>query len=361
MGNSGIWTEDVTIREIPKARLAAMGWMVLVLVTAGMIAWEFQMRSLGLQAGDLDDGPSHWAVERRKVETGDHDDVVIFGSSRLLFDTDLDAWEQITGRRPIQLALPGTNPRPFLVRFANESDFAGLVVVDVTPELYFSALVSALPEFRNVQDFWLEESPSQRFGHQVGLALSRHLAFLEDQYTLTTLIERIEIPNRKGVRGPWLAPWKLSESMEDRQTRLWPRLETDERLRDHAVKVWMARDRGKLDAALLERAIDESRQAIAKIRARGGFVVFVRPPSTGAYYEREARNTPRGATWDRLIRETGAFGIHFDDYPEMQGLELPELSHLSPEAATRFTSAYVNVLVREMPWLRRHEPAEPGG
>jgi hypothetical protein len=53
---------------------------------------------------------------------------------------------------------------------------------------------------------------------------------------------------------------------------------------------------------------------------------------------------PRVATWDRLLRETGAFGIHFDDYPDMQGLDLPEMSHLSRDSATRFTRAYVGVL-----------------
>ena len=359
MGNSARWSEDVTVREIPVLRLIAAAWLVFVVVAAGMIAWELQMRSLGLHAGDLDDSPSHWAVERRKLEAGDHDGVVIFGSSRLLFDTDLDAWNQMTGRRPIQLALPGTNPRPFLVRFAEESDFAGLIVVDVTPELYFSGLVSALPEFRNVQDFWQEESPSQRFGHQVGLALSRYFAFLEDQYTLTTLIEQIDIPNRKGVRGPYMTVWKLSESTAGRQTRMWPRLETDQRLQDHAMRVWMSRDRGRLDADLLARAIDESRQAIEKIRARGGEVVFIRPPSRSAYHEREERNVPRVKSWDPLLRETGAFGINFEDYPEMQGLEIPEMSHLSRESATRFTRAYVDVILKNVPWLSSHSMNSP--
>ena len=146
--------DEVTVRQIPAARFVAMGWLVLVLVVAATAAWEWKMRSLGLRAGDLDDGVSHWAVERRKLATGDHDGVVIFGSSRILFDTDLDVWKEMTGRRPIQLALPGTNPRSFLVRFAEESDFAGLVVVGVTPELYFAGFVSVFPEYQTLQDYW---------------------------------------------------------------------------------------------------------------------------------------------------------------------------------------------------------------
>lgn len=352
--------DDMTVRVTPKARWSAVWWLIVVLVVAATLIWEWRMRSFGLRAGDLGDGPSHWAVERRKVQRGAHDDVVIFGSSRILFDTDLDVWEEMTGRRPIQLALPGTNARPFLVRFAEESDFDGLVVVGVTPELYFSAIVSGLPQFQTVQDDWQDESPSKRVGHQLGLWLSQHLAFLEDRYTLADLIEQVEIPDRKGVLGPYLSVWKLSESFADRQYRMWPRLEADQRLRTHAIKVWMARDRGKLHDELVTRAIEESKKAVQKIRARGGKVVFIRAPSAGAYYEREARNTPRNETWDRLLRETGAFGIHFEDYPKMQDLALPELSHLTRESATRFTRAYVSVLRERYVWLRPLPESKPG-
>ena len=65
------------------------------------------MRSLGLLAGDLEDGKAGWAVERRKLEAGEHDGVVLIGGSRILFDTDLDVWEELTGKRPFQLAMPG--------------------------------------------------------------------------------------------------------------------------------------------------------------------------------------------------------------------------------------------------------------
>ncbi len=351
--------DEVTVRQIPATRFVAIAWLVLVLVVAAMAAWEWKMRSLGLHAGDLDDGLSYWTVERRKIAAGDHDGVVIFGSSRILFDTDLDVWAEMTGRRPIQLALVGTNPRSFLKRFADDSDFDGLVVVGVTPELFFSDFTSAFPEFLGLNDLWRDESPSMRIGHQVGLVLSRYVAFLDDEYSLGKLVERVEIPDREGVRRPYLDVWKLSESFEGRQARMWPRLETDRRLQDHAIKVWLDRDRGGPDTRTVTKAIEDARQFIEKIRARGGDVVSVRSPSAGAYYERELRNTARDKTWDRLLRETGAFGIHFEDYPEMQGLKVPEWSHLSRESATRFTRAYVGVLRERYVGLRSGPVAQP--
>jgi hypothetical protein len=349
----------MTVREIPAARFAAIGWLVLVLVVAALAGWEWKMRTLGLRAGDLDAGVSHWAVERRRRAAGDHDDVVIFGSSRILFDTDLDVWEGMTGRRPIQLALPGTSPRFLLQRFADDGDFNGLVIVGVTPEIFFSEFTSAFPEYLGLNELWLDESPSKRFGHRIGLMLSRYFAFLDDSYTPGKLIERLDIPDRPDMRRPYLEVWKLAESFADRQYRMWPRLESDPRMIQHARKVWMSgRPRPPVATEQIARVCEETRLNVQKIRARGGEVVFIRPPSGGDFYERELRNVPRSTTWDRLLEETGAFGIHFEDHPAMQGLEIPEWSHLSGASATRFTRAYVDVLTREMPWLRASQTGE---
>ncbi len=344
--------DEVTVRQIPAARFVAIGCLVLVLVIAATVAWEWRMRSLGLRAGDLDDSKWHWAVERRKLENGDHDGVVMVGSSRILFDTDLDVWEEMTGRRPLQLALVGTNPRPVLLRLAEESDYSGLVVVGVTPDLFFMERFSYLPQYEEILDFWRQESPSERAGHRIGLFLSRHLAFLDEAYRLAPLIERTDIPDRAGVRRPYLEVWKLAETSADRQHRMWPRLESDLRLQEHARLVWGPFDGTGPKAESVARAIEESRIAVAKIRARGGEVVFVRAPSAGLYYENELHFAPRARTWDRLLAETGAFGIHFEDYPAMQNLEVPEWSHLSAESATRFTRAYVGVLRERYVGLR---------
>jgi len=353
MSSSSNWTEGVRERDLPAARLGAIGWLVLVIVTVAVVAWELQMRSLGLVAGDLDDSKDHWAVERQKIADGRHDDVAILGGSRILFDTDLDAWEELTGRRPIQLALPGMSGQRFLADLANRSLFSGLVLIDVTPEQFFRE-GPGNPEFEGALEEWDERGPSDRFGHVIGLFLSRHLAFLDDQYTPLQLINQLDIPNRKDVVGPYLRPWKLSESYGDRQTVMWREIETNEWLRKHAMRVWLEGPASKRPPAgdeLIARIITDVGISIERIRARGGEVVFIRPPSTGAYYEREQRRAPRYSTWDRLLRETGTFGIHFEDYPEMQGLELPELSHLTREAAIDYTRAYVRVLRDRYPWL----------
>ncbi len=343
--------DDVTVREIPKLRYAAIGWMVLVLFLAAMTGWELRMRAVGLEAGDIDDSAGHWAVERTRLDSGDNDGIVIIGQSRILYDTDLGVWQEMTGRRPVQLALPGTNSRPYLASIADDTDFSGLVVADIQQETYFSSFLGGLPQFIGMEKSWRDESPSQKFGHQVGLVLSRRLAFLDDNYALFPLIERTRIENdRAGFDGPYFDVWKLSENLEHRQTFLWHRIQSDGYLRAHARTAWspMGRpQRPPVPQEQIDQAIRETVAAVKKIRARGGEVVFIRPPSTGPYLAREEGRAPRAATWDRLIAETGSFGIHFADYPDMQGLELPEWSHLTREDAARYTRAYVGVLLRE--------------
>jgi hypothetical protein len=352
MGNSARWTESVTVREVPQARLSAMAWLVLVLVIAGLAAWEWKMRSLGLLAGDFNDGKQAWAVERRKLEAGGDDGVVIVGGSRILFDTDLDVWTEMTGKRPVQLAMPGWNGQPVLKDIADNTNFHGLVVFDVAPTQLFREGGGGNPVFAGVLDYWREEGPAQRASHRLARFLERHFAFMDRMYSLTLLIDQLDLPNRGKINGPFLSPWKLSENYDDRQAVLWREIETNERLRQHAIRVWLSTQRPPPGEALIARTCADVAASVAKIRARGGDVVFIRPPSTGEYLAREDRATPRAATWDRLLRESGSFGIHFQDYPDMRSLNLPEQSHLAREDADRFTRAYVGVLRERYVGLR---------
>lgn len=344
--------DDVTVREIPAARLGATGWLVLALVVVGVAAWEWKMRSLGLVAGDLEDGKSGWAVERRKLESGENDGVVLIGGSRILFDTNLDVWEEMTGRRPVQLAMPGMNGMPVLEDIAENSRFSGLVIMDVTPLQLFRPPGVGNPAFAGVLDHWRDEGPAKRASHRLSDFLSRYLAFPDDGYTSTTLIDQLDLPNRGTIGGPYMTPWKLSERYDDRQYVLWREIETNERLREHAIRVWLGMKRAPIGDELIAAVCADIARHVATIRARGGEVVFIRPPSAGAYYALEQRGAPRALTWDRILRESGTFGIHFEDYADMQGLTLPELSHLTREDAVRYTRAYVGVLRERYVGLR---------
>jgi hypothetical protein len=93
----------------------------------------------------------------------------------------------------------------------------------------------------------------------------------------------------------------------------------------------------------VERAV----KAVHTLQARGVKVLFVRSPSNGPYLEYDERFFPRQTSWDVLLARTGAPGIHFQDYPQLQGLEQPEWSHLSHAAAEQYTANLYQIIERD--------------
>lgn len=354
--------QPVPVRPVPEQPWGPILWFAVALFVVLLVAWEWRMRALGLEAGDLDDDGSSWAEQRRRIDAGDVR-VAIVGDSRILFDTDLDRFEALTGVRPLQLALPGTNARPFLQDLAGDGNFRGLAVVGIAERSYFrdeaGLMASALDVYRY-------EAPSRRSGFLIRRALERRVAFLDDAYRLSTLVHRLDPDLRPDASSPLNDVWKVRGSGADRQSWMWQRIESDARLRGHARHVWMLpppiNRRGPVPPGLIARTQSATREAVARIRARGGDVVFLRPPSTGPMHAAEEKRLPRKRGWDRLLAAAGVRGIHFEDYASMRGLDLPEWSHLSRRCATVYTDAYVRELARatDRLTLRADAPAALG-
>jgi hypothetical protein len=99
---------------------------------------------------------------------------------------------------------------------------------------------------------------------------------------------------------------------------------------------------------MIKEEIARAVKVVKALRERGVPVLFVRMPSDGRYLEYEDKLFPRAETWDALLAATGAPGIHFQDYPELnQAWNLPEWSHLSHADGERFTAALYDVIARD--------------
>jgi hypothetical protein len=90
--------------------------------------------------------------------------------------------------------------------------------------------------------------------------------------------------------------------------------------------------------------LDQVAADVAKIRARGGEVVFIRPPSRDVFREVERKITPRERVWEPIIGAAGAIGVHFEDYPALSDVRTPEWSHISAKDKGRWTRALVGIL-----------------
>jgi hypothetical protein len=349
--------QPVPERDIPDQPWKAIALAVLVLTVVLTGLWEWRMRGLGLTPGHLADGPSAWAEQRRRVRA-EPGSVVIVGDSRILFDTDMDRFEQLTGQRPIQLALQGTNGRPFLEDLADDPHFTGLAIVGIKELSYFRKETGLNAEALK-HGRW--ESPADRGSYLVRKAVTHHLGMLENDYHMSKMVLRLDPGLRPGAPAPRADPWKLVEIYDNRQAHLWTRLETDGRMRGEAAAVWMQMlaHRPPVAPDVIAFTQARTRAAVAKIRARGGEVVFVRPPAASPMLEREEALLPRAKGWEPLMKAASVKGVHFQDIPNAQGLWAPELSHLSQACATVFTDAYVRRLAELTPRLKLRADAPP--
>ena len=348
--------QPVPTRDIPLRPWVKLGAVTFAAVTLMTIAWEWNARTnLGLRAGDIDDSPQAWAEARRAANFGK---VAIVGDSRILFDTDLDRFEQLTGVRPVQAAIVGTNGRALLENFANDPKFRGLLIVGMADTSYFRPQGVGIGG-PYLKSFDKNDKPAQLSGLWLDRWLQNHLAFLDSDYRLSRWVPRFDNGWRKGTDSPYDDVWKISETFPGRQYFMWSRIETDPYLQGHARYAWHGFKRPPLPPAVANKIIYRSAEAVQRIRARGGDVIFIRPPSAPELRVNEEKSIPRKLGWDRLLIGANAKGIHADDLPQAQKLVLPEFSHLSRRCATVFTDAYVRRLVQLTPRLKLRADAPP--
>ena len=333
-------------QPVPERDVPVQPWrriFIGAVLGAGLLlgGWETYWRQWDATPGYRNSAGA-WAEQRARINAGEGDATVLVGTSRLLFDVQLPVWERLAGTRPIQLSLEGTSPLPVLEDLADDPDFTGRVVVDVTPGLFFSGYAlrgDAVQHYR-------QRGPSQRSGHWLSKhVLESRLAFYDPDFALPKVVRRQAWPARPGMRT-WTDVRKLMVLGPDRNAHMWPRVETDAQYRALARSIWAEGLEGPLPgmdtlqkkSAAIEAQIARTLKALDKLRARGVRIVFVRPPSGGRLHAHEEQHLPRAQTWDVLLARSGLPGVHFEDHAGMRGLDLPEWSHLSAADARRYTS-----------------------
>ncbi|WNC70064.1 hypothetical protein RI845_07980 [Thalassotalea nanhaiensis] len=336
-------SSKIVEREIPNKNWATLFVVMVSLFVVLIAGWEMYWRSEGAKPAYIN-SDSLWAIERRKVQ---QDSVVFTGSSRMLFNMQTDIWQQQTGVKPIQLSLEGTTPLGVLEDLADDEQFKGTVFAGVAPGLFFSGY-----EYRkNALKAYKKEAPSQWLGQQLAMLIEPLFAFMKPDFALFTVLKRQNWPERNQVKNN-LDVRALMVMSKDRNTQMWDKVVNNEEYRQLAIKIWMqgfepidkksAEDIAKMHEnrdKQIARAVAVNKKMIAK----GAKLFFVRMPSQGFYTMEEGMYNPKETNWDVLLKETGAPGIHFEDYPDLSKYTLPEDSHLTAHDAKTFTKDFVSI------------------
>ena len=340
-------------RPIPQIPWRGITVIVVLVVIAAACAWEFYCRAIGY-GPTLNNTEDLWALARQRVQP---ESVVIIGDSRGWFDLDLDELQKGLGKRPVQLAGPGSCPYPVLADLTNDEVFHGVIICSFTPRLFMAPPGSPPMERaeKNVRRA-RTQTPAQRVSQYLAMPLEEHIAFLkQSDLTLEELLKRLPIPNRPTALIPPPPPPYFQTIDRERRARMIeecarPGSELQRRIQQGWIPLFTPPPPPtyvpkEVFIAQMMKAIEQRFQDVAaaaqKLRARGGKIVFVRLPVSGELKVLEDRTTPRGQTWDPLLQGTGAPGIYFEDFPELAGFNCPEWSHLSAGDSVEFSKRLV--------------------
>ena len=274
--------------------------------------------------------------------TGEGDATVLIGSSRMLFDVQLPVWEQLAGERPIQLALEGTSPVPVLEDLAADPNFTGRLLVGVAPDLFFSGFAVSRRRAASTTT-----SRRRRSASATGcrcISSSRYSRSTIRTSRWRRVVRRQPWPLRPGMQQYDATCASCACRMPTATRTCGARSKTIRAYRAMARGIWARafRRSRRADMDTPAEAAEGDRRADRPRRRRrsrhcaraASQVLFLRPPSIGPYLRlRAARLPAREAHGTCCCSARGAPGIHFEDYPQLQGYDQPEWSHLSASEA----------------------------
>jgi hypothetical protein len=326
--------------------------LALIIVLTFLVSWEFYLRHKGA-VPDYDDGPELWAHARAMVYEPSDKATVFVGSSRIKYDLDIPTWESLTGNHAIQLAMVASSPRHFLTDLADDPNFKGRLVVDVTEVLFFSNRGNDFPDA--FVAYYKHRTPAQKVSFILDKPVESHFVFLnEGQYSINAMLGKLHIPDRPGVYPFLDFPAGFEPVRFNRQNVMTAEFVADTNQHNQVKGIWMLL-RGDPTPPMSGKPLDDVMASVKgdvdKIKARGGDVIFTRTPSNGFFLEAEHHMYPRERYWDRLLKETGCKGIYYSDYPATAGLVCPELSHLTPKDAIAYTQSLVSIIGKETGWI----------
>jgi len=328
--------------------------IAIILGLIGLSSWEMYWRSQGYYP-TINDDKALWSVQRDRVNNLAPDNVILMGSSRTLFDIQLDIWENQTGKRPIQLASVGSSPLPIFHDIVENTNYSGIIIVGVTPGLFFSTTFPKAEPWAWPQskvDHYKDRTYAQRLNHQLSLPLQKNFVLmsageevLDDDIDLKAILKRVKIGNRISKGIPPFYEFGEITSL-DRNLKMMGKTVTDTAFANTIIEVWHWFGKGApppdKDATMAFFMNDYT-----KFTKRGGKVLLIRCPSSGGVRMGENMGLPRVDFWDDLVKQTGARSYHFEDYTQLKDLICPEESHLSKKDADYFTAEIAKIMMKD--------------
>lgn len=339
---------------------------LLVLLVSGLISISILLlvETRLYDAGavpSVHDSLELWSVQRTRASKLGDKALIIVGASRTLVGIDLETLRQKTGLEPVQLSIDGSGFLPVLEDLAIDPRVTGTVLVSVTagkvvPEdakdrarewvsayngnyrgLFSPTLEARIRSFLSEHlSFYASPIPSQLFpallfqGKRIEINyITYRNRQVEADYSSVRMpeyyINRV-LRHLGGVEGGI----KFT-NLEGFNTYL------EEQIDNLQVASQADFLKGVGRVALLAEAI----------HSHGGKVILLRMPTDKLILEIDEKRYPRRYFWDVLAAVQNTRAIHFEDYPGLQFMDLPDGSHIDIRDKALFTGNLATILFEE--------------
>ena len=326
--------------------------IAVIISLIGLIIWESYWRTKPeYYRANVEDDRYLWAQERAKLEKVTKDDVVIIGSSRTGFNFNTHEWEETQGYKPINLTANGKPPGPFLEDIVYNTEFNGTLIIGITPLMWFGSKDNQ--RWRDANQWVLHyqnQTYAQKLGFHVGKPLQRNLVFLTsselnfyNDLDLKSLINTLN-PESSGLLN-------FGYNDEDRNLYMYSSMVSNPKFAEKIQAIWSSFIPSLPEYEKVKDGFSEvfknRAELIAKFKARGGKIIFVRHKAEEKWNSGTKRMMPRDKVYDKFIDMVDCPSYHFEDYEFMSKHTLPDWSHMNAVDAKVYTKNMVNQLIKD--------------
>jgi hypothetical protein len=329
-------------RSLAPARLNTLSLVTLAALLTGclLIVVDHGLRTRGALPS-LQNTRELWALARDRVAADKAtDSIVLMGASRMQTNIALDELRQRSGGRVHQLAVSGGAPFRMFEDIVEDTEFRGTIVLSMVspwlvPGLGRDALKERFVDYH--ADHW---NWARALDTRLENAVAARFVFSHPHYGLRSVLSSLVL---HGV--PFRRPLYLTTAPDREQALMFEHADRAA-LRKRRVESTREDFAGKAmpGAAEWERIVAEFAALVGKFRARGGEVVLMRLPSSGALRDVEEGFAPRAEYWDSLARALPGPSLHYEDAPALRGFALPDGSHIDATDKSAFTAAFADAL-----------------
>lgn len=283
-----------------------------------------------------------WAQERAKLDQpATRRMVAILGDSRAQCDLSAGALRsELPGSQLAQLATPAASSLDALTDLADHSSFSGTVLCAGNPEF----LAWGLSQQDRVQFYHGTYKRiaclNRRANAWLGQQVQSRLALCLGAEALRNLVPRVA---KSAWTGRRISPPFQCTAPDRFASCRFASLDAAEVTR---LQTSFARQADSLAARARgdppgrwDETLSQLQDAATKIGSRGGAVVMVHYPTSGAVQATCESAFPRTRFWDRYRSLDGVHAIHWQDLDGVAGICMPDFSHLDVGDTVPFTGA----------------------